>query len=142
MKPLTKEEIRKKEVASSPRAAHTVHEVLRKAADLIEQRGWAQRRFEDANGRLCIHGAIHLVVSRLAVRNDWDRDSLSTAAWHQFLEYILAEGVEPDLVRLGFMRWNDSPERTKEEVVRALREAAVWRQPQAQIIEFRPQVRV
>jgi hypothetical protein len=93
MQPLTKDEIRSKVAASALGAAHTARRVLRKTADLIEQRGWAQGRFEDADGRLCIHGAIHLVVSGLAVRNDRDRDSLSTAAWHQFREYLLAEGV-------------------------------------------------
>jgi hypothetical protein len=141
MQPLAKDEVRNKVAAPAPGAAHTARRVLLKAADLIEQRGWAQGRFEDADGRLCIHGAIHVAVSGLAVRNDRDRDSLSTAAWHQFREYLLVEGVERELVRLGFMFWNDSPKRTQKEVVQALREAAIWGQPRAQIIEFRPRVR-
>jgi hypothetical protein len=135
MKALTREQIRKIEVSalSTPR---TVHKVLLKAADLIEQRGWTQGTFRGSDGRLCTHGAIHMAVFDKPDYFGEHDAPLMLAVWCRLRNYLLAKGVKPDLVRRGCMSWNDAPGRTKEEVVHAMRDAAVWRQ--AQIIELRP----
>jgi hypothetical protein len=138
MKALNREEIRKIEV-SAPRAPRTVHKVLLEAADLIEQRGWTQGTFQGSDGRLCAHGAIHMAVFDKPDYFGEHDAPLVLAVWCRLRNYLLAKGVEPDLVRRGCMSWNDAPGRTKEEVVQAMRDAAVW--GRAQIIELRPRPR-
>jgi hypothetical protein len=120
----------------------TVHKVLLNAADLIEQRGWTRGIHQDAEGRLCVHGAINVAVLGMPCVGNiviFRLDEFLTGAWVQLRDYLLAKGVEPDSVSAGCIIWNDAPGRTKEEVLQALREAAIWRQ--AKIIEFRPRSR-
>lgn len=79
------------------------------AADYIEKWGWHQGSASGSTGGVCAMGAIlevtdikfHVRAMRLLCRH----------LGSQHIDYI------PD--------WNDSPSRTKEEVISALREAAI-----------------
>jgi hypothetical protein len=90
----------------------TPSQVLRKAAELIEQRGWCRCCYTDSAGRLCVVGALR------ATRNgdagdpfcDWDQHK----AFSMLSKCI--DGIPS--------RWNDAPERTKDQVIAALRAAA------------------
>jgi len=88
-----------------PPVVSPVAEVLLGAAEYIEKFGWKQRDFGDDGGPRCMLGA---VMSQC--KNTYT-DIMSAAQLH--------------LQRQGkFMSWNDSPGRTKAEVIDALRSAA------------------
>lgn len=77
---------------------------LRQAADYIETHGWCQGKFERDDGHVCVSRAIHRAGGDLAAR----------------LAFVDFLGT-PDVSLLG---WNDTPGRTAEEVIAALRECA------------------
>jgi hypothetical protein len=76
--------------------------VLLAAADLIEQKGWTQRAYKDENG-YCIVGALLEINGR---------------GWNQAIFEISGH------LHQQTSSWNDAPGRTKEEVVRTMREVA------------------
>ncbi len=101
-------------------------EVLNRAADLIEERGWVrgegwpgQEVYGGAdNTQLCLEGAIMaaLGIDMTATLGGELRECLAYQAVHRHLE------LDP-MRRL--YTWNDHPSRTAGEVVEVLRAAAV-----------------
>lgn len=92
-------------------------DVLRRAADLVEQRGLAKNITCAADGSLCIRGALTVAAGRTARIPFWGdgpRHDVSAAADCAMLNYLRSDVVA----------WNNAPERTKDEVVAALRAAA------------------
>ncbi len=81
-------------------------ETLLDAADQLERRGWCQGRTVDNEGRMCALGAL-IAVAGHATHDEW-------------LAHVKLQEVVGDRVDL----WNDAPERTKEDVVAAFRQAA------------------
>lgn len=99
-------------------------DILDKAADLIEERGWHQGDYVGPTGCLCPYGAMYLAVGITPAgrgnTNDWpgwtpDRGGpfLDAARW--LARYLRGRAVSV---------WNDAEGRTKEEVVSTLRAAA------------------
>lgn len=86
----------------------TPREVLLAAADYLEANGWIQSGAYHPGGPACVINAF------LAVEPD-DLDSRA-GAHELFIAHVGA--------RRGIDEWNDAPGRTRDEVVRALREAA------------------
>jgi len=91
-----------------------VSDVLNKAADLIEERGWAQGAYENASGGLCVLGAIRKAA-------DLDPPMIiagvSLDAACAFNRHIGADNLVGD--------WNDAEGRTSGEVVAIFRAVAV-----------------
>ncbi|MFC5946395.1 DUF6197 family protein [Micromonospora harpali] len=124
-------------------------EILAKAADVIEKQGWAQRSFfERATGHeglpdlsidartcpVCARGGISVAVGQLPTFGggayveadaiaDWE---VVATAEKVFADYLAArEGWPADrTMRPDIEYWNDTSERTAEEVVAALRDCA------------------
>lgn len=90
----------------------SIRTILRRAADLIEQRGWCQHRLQDSQGRLCFNGGI---MAAIGMTNFVNAKPLIGLPASEFAFERL--GGEPAY-------WNNAPERTKEEVVAKLRELA------------------
>lgn len=88
-------------------------QVLLDAADYIERHGWCQYIVEDNQGRVCIGGAISAAASNS------DQDDLYVYALVRLDKYLHSYKLVPF--------WNDTPGRTKEEVIAALRAAAYTR---------------
>ena len=93
-----------------------VGEVLRKAADYIDEHGWAQGHWDCETGCVCADGAIIQVAGE-------EHSSQATTAFD----------VASDVAKMrssgtcySIISWNDQPGRTKEEVTRLLRDAAQW----------------
>lgn len=90
-----------------------------KAADIIEERGLAQFELEDIHGRVCLRGAL---MTANNVRPIW---------WlNASVEVFKADELVRQHLKLprsgeATAEWNNSYKRTKEEVVSALRAAAV-----------------
>jgi hypothetical protein len=85
----------------------TTKEVLLKAAEEIERRGWIQRVAANERG-CCIWGAFR------SIGYSYEGIAPVNLAYDVFEDYL---GVHP-------VGWNDTPGRTKEEVLSALRAAA------------------
>lgn len=83
----------------------TAAENLRAAADYIEEYGWFQGGYKDANGRVCMLGAL----AEIAPGQTSDGEE-------GFLEEVIGSPF------LGL--WNDVRHRTQDEVLDALRAAA------------------
>lgn len=89
-----------------------IGKVLRHAALLIEERGWCQRDWVDADGRLCIDAAVGYAEGG----DIWDKDFYGGSK--------LTMDIVEDSLGETAISWNDEPGRTAEEVTAALRAAA------------------
>jgi hypothetical protein len=88
-----------------------IRTVLGIAAGLLEQYGWCQRQSRTGSGALCVIAAIAAAAGGDKVLEDAAHRALeSWVIWHSNLDTV------PD--------WNDAPERTKDEVLTALRAAS------------------
>jgi hypothetical protein len=97
-----------------------VAQVLNRAADLIEENGWFQK---DSFGRcLCAAYAINQARREGPYPVSQEREALTTLLAHLGI-------VEQFKPILRVVTWNDAPGRTQQEVVDALRGAALGRIP-------------
>lgn len=104
----------------------TPEQVLERAADLIEERGWAQGQYEDPDGCLCTIGAVRVAIAGSVNLNDFtpDQGRLLKRCWPVLDERIAA--TNPDNW-VGPYRgpvvadWNDTYAKTADEVVAVLR---------------------
>ena len=97
--------------------------ILEDAADYIEQHGWCQQDYFNANGNVCTQGAI------MAVRTRYEADNINIYSTSNDIDTITEAFLEAlDQVSLfvgdAVSLWNDDPDRTKEEVVKTLRKVA------------------
>lgn len=83
----------------------TPADVLERAADVLDERGWCQGRLSDDDKRVCARGAIDLAT-----------------CW--FVEAVSAEDALQAHVGAVVTTWNDDASRTKTEVQAAMRECA------------------
>lgn len=128
-------------------------DVVRKAIDVINERGWYQGYFVDDsvdNGPVCALGAIHLGVGLTVegIDPDWDWETggdLPSDAVRRDLDSLVEELDALGLVKTNkpffegdrpvrlvhIPSWNDDPARTKDEVVETLGKLAeiLERQP-------------
>lgn len=111
----------------------TTSEVLNRAADLIEERGWAGQGTPRPEGfwhpeagsshPVCIEGALNAVLGE---RQKWE-----CPAWRAVATYL---ADRPDVVIHAasglpiVWAWNDRPGRTASEVIEVLRACAVIEQ--------------
>lgn len=86
-----------------------IAKLCQKAADLIEEHGHAKGKFEDADGCVCLFGAINLAENGNA--DEWSGEEAALAQ---------AKALGFDSVN-DLLHWNDAPERTQAEVLARLR---------------------
>jgi hypothetical protein len=89
----------------------TSAQILRRAAELLETRGWCQNEGVDGQGRMCAMGAIHTASVEVA-GHGYTVDTSPTRATEEYV------GVTPIWV------WNDEPQRKAEDVIKVFREVA------------------
>ncbi len=85
----------------------TAAEALSKARDVLAERGWCQRTYQDQDGRVCL-------VTALTYAAGVDEGE----AWSEAYGLLGRVSGEPVL-----SAWNDDPSRSYEDVVLALKEA-------------------
>lgn len=107
-------------------------EILEKAADVINERGWTQGREVDRTGAVCLRGALRMAAGATIDLKWYGADGV-----HPFMtgpehprpsEYTRAiERVmgllEHEVINL-MPAWNDEQGRTKDEVITVLQHAA------------------
>ena len=96
----------------------TPAETLRKAADVIRERGWYQGDFEKYPGGPCCASEAIYRASGVYSGNYSDQRQLLSKAFDFLSE---AAGLSPSEL---IAPWNDAPERTADEVIAALLKAA------------------
>jgi hypothetical protein len=114
-------------------------EVLNRAADLIEERGWAQGPAWDWYGdgsALCLEGAIGIAAGIPTESTTWQPHNECPAgvAVREYLG-LAAVAPYPRTVRDGsqpLWTWNDEATRTAAEVIEVLRAAALIEQAKEQ----------
>lgn len=89
----------------------TTKELRERAAQEIERRGWCQRSSTDPAGRVCL-------MKALSLADDAAKDG-GEACFKAYDELYAEVGVPSGLLSLA--KWNDAPERTKDEVIARLR---------------------
>lgn len=105
--------------------------ILMKAADYLEEHGHTKNRNVSHKGEVCLHGAINAAVYG-DPRSSRHEDECQNAVVKRAFDYLTSRGVSGVRCSSGFYgmaEWNDMPERTKQEVVDALREAAFYQLP-------------
>jgi hypothetical protein len=108
-----------------------VKEVLVRAIEVIERRGWCQDYLMDPNtGAVCAHGAIKCAGSNAITRDAWAHMGwrLASVRAADALAWVLtAHGELGDgCAAFGVPRWNDHPARTREEVIAALAKTVAY----------------
>ena len=83
-----------------------IGECYLKAIEIIEQRGWCKGHLSNAQGEVCMAGAIQIATFNNASLQNKTLDLL-----HETLGILIS-------------KWNDAPERTKGEVIAKLKEIA------------------
>jgi hypothetical protein len=110
-----------------------VTEVLRKAREVIEERGWCQGMLTADNGNVCAMGALRqathdipLTVKEACKLEEEAVKRMSKAAGTHFYEGESAEGA-PYVYHVfdhEIPSWNDKPSRTVEDVLLMFKRAA------------------
>jgi hypothetical protein len=93
----------------------TVADVLDRAADVIAERGLCKGSFEGPDGSVCAGGALRVALTG-GPTNPLGDD--------QFGTYMYAVHRMTDVVDDVVVNWNDAPQRTADDVIAALQEAA------------------
>jgi hypothetical protein len=99
-------------------------DVLNRAADLIEERGWSQGSGwclggRDSGGALCLEGGIRVAAQEFDIHQ---------AAIHVVRDYLTdtrPEAINPACGTVIPFSWNDAYGRTAAEVIEVLRATAV-----------------
>jgi hypothetical protein len=101
-------------------------EILDKAAELLEEKGWCQRREMDpSTGAMCARGAIKRAIGARTIRLDkaYFLDDLREEEDHVVAMHAMRY-VKETTGADHIPHWNDSPMRTADEVITSLRHAA------------------
>jgi hypothetical protein len=109
--------------------------ILQSAADLIEKHGHLKNDLGDFTRGFCLRGALQQATLKAGVLDVHPMEINLTGKVGKFLnlqkipdgdmEYWTSHGYPPDTAYAHpAIVWNNAPERTKEEVVQALRDTA------------------
>lgn len=103
-----------------------MNELLNKAADLIEERGWNQGDYRSPVGALCAIGAIITANDEArGIHPETIEFNLWSTPVREAVETLAKQLDQEPLVPPYVMNWNDTPGRTATEVVSMLRKAAL-----------------
>lgn len=113
----------------TPTEPTTPQALLNRAADLLDERGWAQRTYLDRDGCLCALGAVRTAAAEAA--GITDREGMLDVLFDPSVTVLgqpvrLAQKAAEDLLDSAVPTrdvaiWNDSKQRTENEVVELLR---------------------
>lgn len=114
----------------------TPAQLLTRAADILDERGWFQGSYFNDSGCVCVLGAIHAAVAEAAGQDITEdllrfprlpltQDVQSLAQSYNHAIKVLNEQVPfGDILACAIPDWNDEHGRTKDDVQELLRRAA------------------
>lgn len=111
---------------TSRRLLDDTGKVLLDAAGYIEEHGWCKRTLRARDGRVCAIGAIRMAAAATALEPQSLAEEVIVAARIE-QKVMSAAWRLSDHIGDNVAIWNDRAKRTKEEVITALREAAICR---------------
>ena len=95
-------------------------EVISKALDVINERGWTQYSFHAEDGAMCISAALVEASYDFNINMFTNMEKYDKA--RIVLEELINVNAKPGHEK-GMISWNDTPGRTRDDVVRLLKEA-------------------
>ena len=95
-------------------------DVLLKAAQILDERGWCQGSLRDSEGRVCIAGAVRLALFGQTISLEY----MDYIIYREKLKSIQKVLYNHPLGPLAIPFFNDKIAETKEECVKLLMEAA------------------
>ena len=98
-----------------------VGQTLNKAADLIEQYGHAKFTVQDAEGRMCIQGAVYMAINDNV---DWNDTPLSTKSFEALSSHLGLKFTFQHEALVNVCKWNNYEAQSKNEVLNLLRTVA------------------
>lgn len=107
-----------------PTATQNAGRTLRKAADIIEDRGWIQGMLGNAREGFCAIGAIVYTLHGHAISIPKDANMVRD----RFATWLI---THTEGAFLGIEPWNDSKDNSKEMVIQTMRKAADDLDPQS-----------
>src|SRR5437899_4614930 len=105
----------------------TVPVILIGAAQIIRNRGWCRGMLLDEHGAVCLLSAIYVASTgkpAACFYGEEDHDALTAAAWEVVEDLINARYGSHGEGRFTIPGWNDLPERTVDDVLQVLEDAA------------------
>lgn len=104
-------------------------DILRRAAEVLGEKGWTQGQSMDNEGRMCAVGAIRYAGHEMLGGSMWGhRFDEAGAAVDVFFAHLNSglkpQHIVPGDVPISIPEWNDNPERTAEDVILELKRAA------------------
>jgi hypothetical protein len=98
----------------------TPQEVLEKALDVLQEKGWHQKALHGPNGEVCALGAMRDARIELFGPGRDDDNVVYNLAYAR-----LTRAISPEDWRnvVSIPRWNDDPNRTAEDVILAFKTA-------------------
>lgn len=100
-------------------------DILEKAAEVLETRGWCQGTYHNPAGRVCAVGAVRTAVWGAPLLRDLERE-VSTKDYVKVNEALMVLAEDIGLQNWNDLApgWNDHPDRTQDEVIDAFKHAA------------------
>jgi hypothetical protein len=111
----------------TPRQKPDGRDVLRRAADIMEQRGHCQNTFMNSDGEVCTAMAIGLAINDPGGPHAWLNNPLFDAAWTRLMGFVYGLDPlywEPTAGLSAVCSWNNSKGFTGDKIVAAMRAAA------------------
>lgn len=93
-------------------------DILEKAAEVLDARGWCQGHYQDDQGQLCAVGAIRVATWGTA---RWDHSNAVEYLASRMAQEAMSAHLGVEDIAVG---WNDRPGRTKDEVIDTFKHAA------------------
>lgn len=114
-----------------PTIRNTIGRHARRAADIIEERGWTRGQLEDRDGRVCALGAFNRATSPMSLAEGITLRTAFSLHFGQWMQEHYPDQQLPSRLGLTWApSWNDKVFSSKEEVVSWLRKFADDLDPQ------------
>jgi hypothetical protein len=93
--------------------------ILLRAHEIIEERGWCQAKLVSSEGHVCLEAAISLAACGTPYHEaDWEMSEAAAQAFAEMKRRVFFNRGEDHRL----WSWNDRPGRTKDEVLKLIRD--------------------
>jgi|SRR5882672_582031 len=107
-----------------------IGKTLLKTADYLEEHGHCKGSFSDLQGRVCLYGALNIVIYGISNRHNMSVGRFNSLKTETVLWYSCSEAIVEAHIKLtrdiegSVVDWNDAVDRTPDQVIDLVRFAA------------------